>query len=65
LIDSVREIIHDEVPDAQIVRPRYEPVTGAALLALDEMEIAWSQTHVDAFECSLPEALKLERDPGE
>jgi len=57
LMDTIREAVHAEVPDARIVRPRYEPVVGAALLALDAMEIALTQAHDEVLGRSLPEAL--------
>jgi N-acetylglucosamine kinase-like BadF-type ATPase len=35
LIDTATRIIHDASPQARIVRPRFEPVAGAALSALE------------------------------
>ncbi len=35
LIDTATKIIHDASPKARIVRPRFEPVAGAALSALE------------------------------
>ena len=62
LIDTIQKVVHAEVPNARIVRPRYEPVVGAALLALDALDIALSQAHIEALECTLPEALILKTE---
>lgn len=35
LVDTVRQVVRAAAPAARIVRPRLEPVAGAALLALD------------------------------
>ncbi len=65
LIDTIRKVVHDEVPDAKIVRPHYEPVVGAALLALDAMDIHLRQTHIETLERSLPGDLKVGRRSSE
>src|SRR5688572_9023955 len=39
LIDTATKIIHDASPKARIVRPRFEPVAGAALSALEMVGI--------------------------
>lgn len=62
LIDTIRGVVHAEVPDAELVRPRYEPVVGAALLALDELSVQPTQEHIAALEASLPEGLMVERE---
>ncbi len=62
LIDTIREIVTAEVPEARIVRPRYEPVVGAALLALDALNVQLSLEHIAVLEASLPEAFIVERE---
>ena len=43
LIDTVTQAIHAAAPCARIVRPRFEPVVGALLLALDTLAVAESE----------------------
>ena len=40
-------------PKAKLVRPRFEPVVGAALIALDEVGVAWTPALVRNIESSL------------
>lgn len=45
LLDTVKREIHAAYPRAKIIRPRYEPVVGAALLALETLGVV-VDTHV-------------------
>lgn len=40
-------------PKAKLVKPRFEPVVGAALIALDEIGVAWTPPLVKRVEASL------------
>jgi len=63
LLDTVRQVIHRTAPQATIVRPPFEPVVGAVLLALDSLRSQVGETVYANLRASLPEALRLER-PG-
>lgn len=59
LIDTIKAKVHAKYPRAQIIRPRYEPVVGAALLALDAAGIKVDQDVYAQLEKTLPEKLKI------
>lgn len=48
-------------PKARLVKPRFDPVIGAALIALDECGIAWTPALIRNIESSL-RAIRWERD---
>lgn len=39
LVDTITQAVHAVAPQARIVRPRFEPVVGAVLLALDALGV--------------------------
>lgn len=57
LLDTVTELVHEIAPRARIVRPRYEPVVGAALLALEAIGINIDEQHYQRLESTLPAKL--------
>ncbi len=59
LIDTISDSVHAKYPRAQIIRPRYEPVVGAALLALESLGIKVDQDVYTRLEKTLPEKLKI------
>ncbi len=54
LLDTVLDVVCQVAPKARIVRPRYEPVVGAALLALEAMGICVNHQHYLNLESTLP-----------
>lgn len=59
LLDTIKTSIHALYPQAKIIRPRFEPVVGAALLALDDLGIQVDQGVYARLEQTLPENLKI------
>lgn len=59
LLDTVTEVVHREAPAARIVMPRYEPVVGAALLALESMGVAVSEEIYILLDSTLPAELAI------
>ncbi len=59
LIDTIKTLVHARYPLAKIIRPRYEPVAGAALLALESLGIKVDQDMYTRLENTLPEELKI------
>jgi N-acetylglucosamine kinase-like BadF-type ATPase len=57
LIDTIRRVVHEEAPRAKIVRPRYESVIGAALLALDSLGVPLTEARRKLLESTLPGGL--------
>jgi len=58
MIDTAREIIRPVAPKAKVITPRYEPVVGALMLALEGMGIA-IQGEVDRnLDSSVPQELR-------
>jgi len=57
LIDTASRVIHQVTPRAQIVRPRFEPVVGALLLALESAGLPITKTRLEHLTRSLPEML--------
>lgn len=57
LIDTASQVIHRVAPRAQIVRPRFEPVVGALLLALESTGLSITPQRLERLEGSLPEML--------
>jgi len=57
LVDTVTQVVHREAPAARIVMPRYEPVVGAALLALESIGVTVSSQVYDLLDSTLPAGL--------
>ncbi len=62
LFDTINRSVHEEVPRARIVTPRYEPVVGAALLALEGMGIPVNESLYRVLERTLPGGLFIARE---
>jgi len=61
LIDTVTSVVHQENLKARIIKPSYEPVVGAALLALEAINVIADKPHKLMLEKTLPEELKIGR----
>ena len=48
----IRKALQARHPGADLVKPRFDPVVGAALIALDEVDVAWTDTLLDALQDS-------------
>jgi len=59
LFDTVERVVRGEAADARIIRPKYEPVVGAAFLAIEAMNIPVNQGFIKQFDSTLPVNLKL------
>ena len=59
LIDTAREKIREEAPKAIIRRQHYEPVVGAALLALEASGADMDANLLETLDETLPDSLKL------
>lgn len=57
LIDAASQVIHQVAPRAQIVRPHFEPVVGALLLALEAAGLPIVSQLIECLTSSLPESL--------
>jgi N-acetylglucosamine kinase-like BadF-type ATPase len=57
LLDTITRTVLDSAPQARILRPRYEPVVGAALLGLDALGITPTPASLQSLDASLPPAL--------
>ena len=58
LVETITNNIHQVAPAAQILKTRYEPVVGAALLALENANISVDTSLYRNLNESLPENLK-------
>jgi N-acetylglucosamine kinase-like BadF-type ATPase len=54
LVDAFRLAVHRVAPRARLVRPRYEPVVGAWLLALDKAGVPVDTVVTEQLEQTLP-----------
>lgn len=63
LIDTVKREIHAHYPGVEVKQPRYEPVVGAALLALEASGVVVDAGVVERLEATLPERLMIR--PGQ
>jgi len=63
LLDTVAQVVHQVAPRARIVRPRFPPVVGAVLLALEEVHGSLSAEILGKLERSLPRELRT--TPGQ
>lgn len=59
LLDTVGDTLHTEFPDVSIKRPRFEPVVGALLLAIETLDIDINKDIYGKMESSLPEKFLL------
>lgn len=62
LLDTVTQEVHREAPMAKILRPRYEPVVGAALIALEAMEVVIDEQIRSRLDETLPQELMTIRE---
>ncbi len=53
-LDTIAQVVREEAPRAQIVRPRYEPVVGAALLAIESLGLTITEQFYPQLENLLP-----------
>ncbi len=60
LLDTVRELVLAANPHAAVVRPRFEPVVGAGLLALERAGVAVGADVMKRLEESLPCSLRAQ-----
>jgi len=61
LLDTITREIHAVYPQARIIRPRFEPVVGAALLGLEALGLNAGKDVLARLEATLPERLKMQR----
>jgi len=61
LIDAVKEVIHEVAPRASIVLPKFEPVVGALLLALEAIGVKVQGMVTENIRTTLPQELVIER----
>jgi N-acetylglucosamine kinase-like BadF-type ATPase len=61
LFDTVTRVVQEEAAKARIIRPKYEPVVGAALLAVESMKISIDDAFIGRLESTLPKKLKLNK----
>jgi N-acetylglucosamine kinase-like BadF-type ATPase len=58
LFDTVTRVVQEEAPNVRIVMPKYEPVVGAALLAIEVMNIVVNESFTSQLESTLQDRLK-------
>jgi len=58
LLDTIAQVLHRTAPKARLVRPKYEPVVGAIIIALEAIKGCLSTRELENLEKSLPEELK-------
>ncbi len=61
LLDTVTQVVHKTAPRATIVRPAFEPVVGAVLLALESLGTQVSEEVYDNLQATLPDELRVEQ----
>lgn len=57
LLDTINQVVHTQAPRARVVKPRFEPVVGAALLALEAMGVNVDKQLYKTLESTLPDRL--------
>ena len=57
LLETISRAVLDIAPKAKLIRPRFEPVVGAALLALERINVSTKAPFMSQLENSLPEKL--------
>jgi N-acetylglucosamine kinase-like BadF-type ATPase len=60
LYDTVTCVVREEAANARIIRPQYEPVVGAALLAVEAMDVSVNDAFTSRLKDTLPDRLRLE-----
>lgn len=58
MLDVVNSTIHAVAPKAKAVTPKYEPVVGALIIALEKMGIAFGGDVAERLDASVPEELR-------
>jgi N-acetylglucosamine kinase-like BadF-type ATPase len=58
LLDTINQMVHRVAPNARISLPKYAPVVGAVLLALETLKGALDQEILGNLDLSLPRELK-------
>jgi N-acetylglucosamine kinase-like BadF-type ATPase len=59
LLDTIRADIHKDYPGVQVTKPRYEPVVGSALLALEAIGVLVDAAVMERLDGTLPSRLKI------
>ena len=60
LLDTVAQVVHRTAPEARVKRPRYEPVVGAFLSALEAIGVEVGPGVIGNLEATLPPELFAE-----
>jgi len=60
-VDTVTQVVHEQAPKARVIRSKYEPVVGAALLALEAIGIDVNASLYHMLESTLPDRLAISR----
>jgi glutamine amidotransferase PdxT len=58
LLDTITQMVHRVAPNARISLPKYAPVVGAVLLALETLKGTLDQEILGNLDLSLPRELK-------
>lgn len=53
MLNTITRLIHEEAPKAHIVKPHYEPVVGAVLLAMEAAGVLIGEDHYQLLEHTL------------
>jgi N-acetylglucosamine kinase-like BadF-type ATPase len=62
MVDAFRLAVHRVAPRAKLVRPRYEPVVGSWLLAVEKAGLTVDQAVYGALEASMPQDLSIYKE---
>ncbi len=60
LIDTVSDLIRQEAPKAQVIKPKFAPVLGAVLLALEALGTSVNERTQRALRATMPASLAVE-----
>jgi hypothetical protein len=55
LLDTINQVVHTQAPRARVVKPCFEPVVGAALLALEAIGVNVDKQLYKTLESTLPD----------
>ena len=58
MLDVVKSVVHGVAPRAQVITPRYEPVVGALILALEAAGIPFEGPASDNLDRTVPQELR-------
>ena len=61
LLDTITRVVNEQAPKARVIRSKYEPVVGAALLALEAIGIDVNVSLYHVLESTLPDRLAISR----